>query len=1215
MLTEVNQTQFTQQHLAGLYQAMVENGDAKSADKLLQIYEKWTDQAFMIGFTGHFSAGKSSMINYLLEKSILPKSPVPTSANVVKIKSGKGVARVYTNDGEVFEYEEPYDIDMIKEYAKDKAGIREMEINTKETILPAGCTVIDTPGIDAADDADRLITESSLHLVDVLFYVMDYNHVQSEVNLHFLKEVQDFGIPVYMIINQIDKHNDQELTFENFTGNIKRTFDRWSIYPEIIYYSSLMNSDAPHNQIDDIKVKLFSLLNTERDALYSIERSVYQVVQEHKDYLQQLYEDETTDMEGQDGEHSTDVAARLDQLHTAIARLNSIPDQLGTDFHKEVTTTLNNAYLMPATLRDTAQLFLESQQRDFKVGLLASKKKTKEERHKRENDFLIGLQQSIETSVKWRLRDKLLNLLQDYELYNQELTEHIQNMSITYDAGKLKALIKPGATVNGDYVLRYTNDITQDVKQSYKRETQKLWNSIHEAITQKTATDLSACESERHDLEQFYEQHKKHETLRNDLQEKHRKLDMALTDPKPDSNVWRKMDDALAANHVSVKQTTSLPVWQTSEPAAVETTEEPDERLSEKATYPVDHILADLVKTTETISDLPGFQPITGDLQRKYERLNDRTYTIALFGAFSAGKSSLANALIGEPILPSAPNPTTAVINRIHPVTKGKEHGTVVVKMKDETTLVHDLMSLISQFSPETGSLDELLNWIAARHIHQSNHLPKTHQAYVTAILDGYDHMRAVIGQEMTIDLNDFVTYVTDETIACYLESVDLYYDCSLTREGITLVDTPGADSINARHTDVAFDYIKYADAILYVTYYNHAFSRADQDFLMQLGRVKDSFHLDKMFFIMNASDLAEDASELHMVQQYIREKLTGLGIRFPRLFPVSSKQSMDEKRNHRALNSQMKTFEAAFNDFIHHELASITIKAAIRDIQRAKKAVEQYLDSVQMNAAEKEQTRADLMEKQSSLKQLVDDIDNDLYQQKISQKLEKQLYYVLERQSIRFHDLFKETFNPATITGSGKEAQQQLKNSLRNLLDYAGYELLQELRAVSLRMESFIYELKQKVYLDYTSKSYHIDSAFLLPDFEESELITPEYEQAFLNLDTQTFDKALKQFNGTKAFFAKNEKESMKENLLKCLYPFATDYIAENQEKMRVSYSRQWNGMMDTIKSFIVQHAENYIDNQLQMISDQSIDPGTLSQKHERLTSILRQYEEMTEE
>src|SRR5699024_6527843 len=280
MITKEKQTQITQQRLAALYQAITENGDAKSADKLLQIYEKLNNREFMISFTGHFSAGKSSMINHLLGKSILPKSPIPTSANVVKIKSARGSARLYTDEGATYEYEEPYDIDIIKEYAKNKGNIKEIEISTKEAILPDGCTIIDTPGIDAADDADRLITESSLHLVDALIYVMDYNHVQSEVNLHFLKKVQDYGIPVYMIINQIDKHNEQELTFKNFVEKIKQTFDQWGIHPEIIYYSSLIEANAPHNQIDDIKMKLFYLLDTQSNDLFNIERSVNQVIDE-----------------------------------------------------------------------------------------------------------------------------------------------------------------------------------------------------------------------------------------------------------------------------------------------------------------------------------------------------------------------------------------------------------------------------------------------------------------------------------------------------------------------------------------------------------------------------------------------------------------------------------------------------------------------------------------------------------------------------------------------------------------------------------------------------------------------------------------------------------------------------------------------------------------------------------------------------------------------
>src|SRR5690625_402811 len=106
------------------------------------------------------------MINYLLDKDVLPKSPIPTSANIVKINSGDGVARVYFAHESPVEYSEPYDIDIIKDFCMDKDSIKSLEISTSEPILPKNSTIIDTPGIDAADDADRLMTESSLHLVD-----------------------------------------------------------------------------------------------------------------------------------------------------------------------------------------------------------------------------------------------------------------------------------------------------------------------------------------------------------------------------------------------------------------------------------------------------------------------------------------------------------------------------------------------------------------------------------------------------------------------------------------------------------------------------------------------------------------------------------------------------------------------------------------------------------------------------------------------------------------------------------------------------------------------------------------------------------------------------------------------------------------------------------------------------------------------------------------
>ena len=62
------------------------------------------------------------------------------------------------------------------------------------------------------------------------------------------------------------------------------------------------------------------------------------------------------------------------------------------------------------------------------------------------------------------------------------------------------------------------------------------------------------------------------------------------------------------------------------------------------------------------------------------------------------------------------------------------------------------------------------------------------------------------------------------------------------------------------------------------------------------MGRVKDTFALDKMFFIVNAIDLAQNEEEMDAVLDYVEEQLVTYGIRQPHLYPVSSMLALQEK-------------------------------------------------------------------------------------------------------------------------------------------------------------------------------------------------------------------------------------------------------------------------------------------------------------------------------
>lgn len=1188
----------TKDHLVSLYTLLSEHGDANQAQNVLDLYEKFDKNELVISFAGHFSAGKSSIINELLGKSLLPQSPIPTSANLVKISTGRGFARVYFHHEKTVEYSEPYDIDLIKEYCKDKDTIKKIEISASEAILPPSTALMDTPGIDAADDADRLMTEGSLHIVDALFYVMDYNHVQSEVNLEFLQGIQEKNIPFFLIINQIDKHNEQELSFSTYQDKIKQTFNQWEIYPEEVFYSSLLDQSVKHNQFDVLKDFLQTLIGTKKDNYYSVERSISQIIEDHVRYLKDQYSEEIEMIKAETDDYESDTN-RIEEINEQINLLENRSVKFDKEFHQNINTTLQNAYLMPATLRDHATAYLESQQADFKIGLFGSKKKTEEEKSIRLHNFLLPLQENIEKSIQWKLRDKIIQQMKSFDITDPGLIQKVQGLSIKYTSDDLESLIKPGAKVNGESVLNYTKDVSINIKEKFKKETIKIKEAILSYINGLSSGQILSFQSELVELEKAENTNVQIANLVEQRDKKIGFLRGILVNSLPSDSQWENVEQCLKEREDVSKQ--KAPQANRIKKDYVDS-EQKNERKSGETTYNVDDVLQGIDQTLDVVDTVPGFDQIILDLKNKQDKLVKRSFTITLFGAFSAGKSSFANALIGESILPVSPNPTTAAINRIAPVTMDHRHGSVVVTMKDEATIVQDSLALLKGFSPNCDTMDRLYKWLLNTDIEA---LSKTQQHYLQAIIDGYETMKDYIGGIIHSTIDDFSNYVTDETKACFVESIDLYYDCSLTKQGITLVDTPGADSVNARHTNVAFDYIKHADAILYVTYYNHALSRADKDFLMQLGRVKESFELDKMFFIINAADLAKDVSELSLVENYVNDQLLQLGIRFPKLFPISSRASLANKQTKEPLNDYMYRFEEQFYQFIHYDLTKLSVESALWDIKRAYHAISSYLDSVKMSEQEKTQRRGSLLDKKEKAFEVINRVNNDSYQQAITQKIDKQLFYVVDRLSIRFHDMFKEMFNPTTIQDSGKAGKTQIETSMQELLDYVGYELLQELRAVSLRIEAQIRDQVNELGKMLGDNVNKIDTNFVLPDDDVVDLSTPDYNQAFVKLNAKAFSKALSSYKGTKSFFEKNEKEQMKVAIYAILQPYAEEYIESNKKIMKDMYVQQWIKIMEESKKVYTKSIDSYIDGLLHILSDTD-NQTELADKENKLAAIM---------
>lgn len=1200
--------------LVAAYEYLVEHNDKGNAEKVKQLAGKLVNEEFAIAFCGHFSAGKSTIINRLIGENLLPSSPIPTSANLVKVKAGEEYAKVFFKNEKPRLYLAPYDYKMVKNYCKDGDQIQAIEISHSNSQLPSHTVIMDTPGIDSADDAHRIATESAIHLADLIFYVMDYNHVQSELNFMFTKELTEAGKEVYLVINQVDKHFNQELSFAEFKTSVVQSFLSWGVKPADIFYTSLKQDDHEYNQFPVLQAFLAERLK-EKDnlLLQSIFHSLQKIIKDHVDLTNkkneqelQPFKDILNELSAKDQEELADNYSRL------MEEKNSLGERLEkaeSEFDSEVNKIMTNAYLMPFQTRALAEAYLESCQSGFKVGWLFTKQKTLAERETRLNLFYQGILEKTKSQLEWHLRDFLLRFLKEKRIENKELLAKIQSFTVGFSSDLLAAAVKPGARVSDDSVINYTDGVANEIKRLAKSGLAELEIEILNAL-QDQNTALQVKLNQRSESLRRYinalEQVKKYESAKSLEQTK---LERLLSEAKgladdcvhlfhPEEEDFEVVyGETGRVEHVQKKP--NLPVIK---PILKE-----KRALPAEASDRMKHTAKKLKKTAQLVHHLPGFAKLAAELEEKAARLEHKGFTVALFGAFSAGKSSFANALIGEKVLPVSPNPTTAAINKIKPINESYQHGTVLVKLKEEGAMLEDVNRALKMFDVHAESLADAKSIIEEINVHldQQGAAEKTNYAFLQAFTYGYAALCEQLGTILQTTITEFGDYVAMEEKSCFVEWIDLYYDCPLTRKGITLVDTPGADSINARHTGVAFDFIKNSDAILFVTYYNHAFSKADREFLIQLGRVKDAFQLDKMFFIINAIDLADNEEEKEIVVEYVHEQLIKYGVRNPHLYPLSSLKALKEKQEKITLPvSGMPAFEEDFYHFITNDLANLAVAASENELSRVCRLVTKLIESTKEDAAVKQQKRVNIEAEKTGIHAYLEQQTAQDLKNRLSQETEELIYYIKQRVFLRFNEFFKEAFNPSVLRDDGRDLKKALQSALDELLDQIGFEFAQEMRAATVRLDRFA----EKITVEYQAilvemiREINQDLSFSLFEFSDKAQI--EFEAAFKDIQYGLFSKAMAYFKNPKAFFEKRENKLMSDEIYSVLDKAADEYLQNEQNRVQALYG---NLMESEFEHLILQMAEQADDFYLSLLSalDGGVPAEQLIEIHQSLTEL----------
>ena len=186
----------------------------------LEALQMRAEEPMKVAITGQFSSGKSTFLNALLAKSILPTGITPVTSKVNYIRYGDSFKiRVRYKDGRD-EYHDIHSIAGFTDQRGDVEDIAYLVLYAPLNILK-DIVFVDTPGLNSQAASDTQTTEKVLKEVDGIIWLTLIDNAGKMSELQVLQEyLSKYQNKSLCVLNQKDKFTPEQV---NETTNYVKT--------------------------------------------------------------------------------------------------------------------------------------------------------------------------------------------------------------------------------------------------------------------------------------------------------------------------------------------------------------------------------------------------------------------------------------------------------------------------------------------------------------------------------------------------------------------------------------------------------------------------------------------------------------------------------------------------------------------------------------------------------------------------------------------------------------------------------------------------------------------------------------------------------------------------------------------------------------------------------------------------------------------------------
>jgi len=206
-----------------LHQRKSERRNSRCRDLMVKLAE----DRFTLAVLGQFKRGKSSLMNAIIGRPLLPVGVLPLTSAITVLRFGPRERLMIEHEGSSVIDEEP--LSGLSAYVTERGNpgnrkrISRAVIEIPSPFLRRGLEFVDTPGVGSTIEANTAITQKFLPQCDAVIFITSVDSPLSNTETEFLSQIREHVRKIFFVVNKIDLlgSGEREEVLQFITQNLR----------------------------------------------------------------------------------------------------------------------------------------------------------------------------------------------------------------------------------------------------------------------------------------------------------------------------------------------------------------------------------------------------------------------------------------------------------------------------------------------------------------------------------------------------------------------------------------------------------------------------------------------------------------------------------------------------------------------------------------------------------------------------------------------------------------------------------------------------------------------------------------------------------------------------------------------------------------------------------------------------------------------------------